>query len=68
MSADIGKGSAGAVSGVMNMGGQVGGAITASLTPALAGHFGWTMPFLVAAGLTAAGALAWLPVAGETID
>ncbi|MGA3236754.1 MAG: MFS transporter [Bryobacteraceae bacterium] len=62
MSADIGKTSAGAVSGVMNMGGQMGGAITASLTPALAGHFGWTTPFLVAAGLTAAGALAWLPV------
>jgi ACS family glucarate transporter-like MFS transporter len=62
MSADIGKSSAGAVSGVMNMGGQIGGAITASLTPALAGHFGWTTPFLVAAGLTAAGALAWLPV------
>jgi ACS family glucarate transporter-like MFS transporter len=66
MSADIGKGSAGAVSGVMNMGGQIGGAITASLTPALAGHFGWTVPFLVAAGLTTAGALAWLPVKGET--
>jgi ACS family glucarate transporter-like MFS transporter len=33
MSADIGKGSAGTVSGVMNMGGQVGGAITASFTP-----------------------------------
>jgi ACS family glucarate transporter-like MFS transporter len=62
MSADIGKGSAGSVSGVMNMGGQIGGAITASLTPALASHFGWTTPFLVAAGLTAAGALAWLPV------
>lgn len=62
MSADIGKTSAGAVSGVMNMGGQMGGAITASMTPALAGHFGWTTPFLVAAGLTAAGALAWLPV------
>ncbi len=62
MSADIGKSSAGAVSGVMNMGGQIGGAITASLTPVLADRFGWTMPFLVAAGLTAAGALAWLPV------
>jgi ACS family glucarate transporter-like MFS transporter len=46
----------------MNMGGQIGGAITASLTPALASHFGWTTPFMVAAGLTAAGALAWLPV------
>jgi MFS transporter, ACS family, glucarate transporter len=62
MSADIGKSSAGSVSGAMNMGGQIGGAITASLTPALASHFGWTTPFMVAAGLTAAGALAWLPV------
>ena len=60
MSADIGKRSAGSVSGVMNMGGQIGGAITASLTPVIANHFGWTASFLVAAGLCAAGALAWL--------
>lgn len=60
MSADIGKRSAGSVSGVMNMGGQIGGAITASLTPAIAGRFGWTASFWVAAGLSAAGAVAWL--------
>lgn len=62
VSADIGKRSAGAVSGTMNMGGQVGGVVTASLTPAIANHFGWSASFLVAAALCAAGALAWLPV------
>jgi ACS family glucarate transporter-like MFS transporter len=61
-SADIGKRSAGAVSGIMNMGAQVGGAVTSSLTPAIANRFGWAASFLVAAALCAAGALAWLPV------
>jgi MFS transporter, ACS family, glucarate transporter len=60
MSADIGKRSAGTVSGVMNMGAQIGGAVTASLTPLIANRFGWTASFLVAAGWTAAGAVAWL--------
>ena len=68
MSADIGKRSAGSVSGVMNMGGQIGGAITASLTPAIAGRFGWKAAFLVAAGLTLAGAIAWLFVQPEAAD
>ena len=62
VSADIGKASAGSVSGVMNMGGQLGGALTASLTPAIANRFGWTASFLVASGLCVAGALAWLLV------
>ena len=59
---DIGQRSAGALSGTMNMGGQFGGVVTASLTPAIANHFGWSGSFLVAAVLCAAGALAWLPV------
>src|SRR5450432_1779671 len=33
LSADIAGGSAGSVSGFMNMGGQIGGAVTGSLTP-----------------------------------
>ncbi len=65
VSADIGRDSAGSVSGIMNMGGQLGGALTASLTPAIASHFGWTASFLVAACLCVAGALAWLPVQPE---
>lgn len=65
VSADIGKRSAGSVSGVMNMGGQFGGALTASLTPYIGSHVGWNPSFLVAAGLCACGALAWLLVQPE---
>jgi ACS family glucarate transporter-like MFS transporter len=65
VSADIGGKSAGTVSGVMNMGAQFGGVVTASLTPAIASRFGWTTSFLVAAGLCSAGALAWLLVHPE---
>jgi ACS family glucarate transporter-like MFS transporter len=60
--ADIGRASSGSVSGLMNMGGQMGGAITASLTPAIASRYGWTASFAVAAVLSALGALAWLLV------
>ncbi|HEX4230489.1 MAG TPA: MFS transporter [Bryobacteraceae bacterium] len=62
MTADIGKTSAGTVSGIMNMGGQMGGALTATLTPAIAGRFGWMASFLVAAALCVLGGLAWIPV------
>lgn len=54
--------SAGSVSGVMNMGNQIGGAVTASLTPIIAKHFGWETSFFVAAGLCAVGAMLWLLV------
>jgi ACS family glucarate transporter-like MFS transporter len=60
VSADIAGSSAGSVSGLMNMGAQVGGATTASLTPWIADHFGWTASFLVAAGVCLAGSIAWL--------
>ncbi|HVP48451.1 MAG TPA: MFS transporter [Bryobacteraceae bacterium] len=65
VSADIGGKSAGSVSGVMNMGGQLGGALTASLTPWIARQFGWTQSFLVAAGLCALGSAAWMVVHPE---
>jgi MFS transporter, ACS family, glucarate transporter len=65
VSADIGKKSAGSVSGFMNMGGQLGGALTASLTPAIASRFGWTVSFLTAACLCVAGALAWIAILPE---
>jgi ACS family glucarate transporter-like MFS transporter len=53
---------AGVVSGTMNMGCQIGGAVTASLTPLIAAHFGWEASFLAATILAALGALAWLAV------
>jgi len=65
VTADIAGKSAGTVSGLMNMGAQVGGAVTASMTPWIADHFGWTASFLVAACLCFTGALAWLFVNPE---
>jgi MFS transporter, ACS family, glucarate transporter len=62
VTADLGGSSAGTVSGVMNMGNQMAGALTATLTPWIAAHFGWTSSFLVAASLCLAGAVAWLLV------
>jgi len=66
VTADIAGESAGVVSAVMNMGAQIGGALTASLTPWIALRFGWTTSFLVAALLATAGAIAWLGVDPET--
>ena len=65
VSADIAGENAGIVSAVMNMGAQIGGAVTASLTPWIAQRFGWTTSFLMAAVLSAAGAIAWLAVDPE---
>ena len=62
VTADIGAASSGSVSGFMNMGAQLGGAVTASLTPAVAARYGWTASFYVAAVLAAFGAAAWLAV------
>jgi ACS family glucarate transporter-like MFS transporter len=62
---DIAGTQAGPVSGFMNMANQIGGAVTSSLTPIIAKHFGWTASFLVAAALCASGALAWLLVDPE---
>ena len=54
--------SAGSVSGLMNMGGQVGAAVTAYMTPLIAKHFGWGTSFFSAAMLCGVGALLWLSV------
>jgi MFS transporter, ACS family, glucarate transporter len=62
VSADIAGPSAGAVSGLMNMGAQLGGVVTASLTPWIAIHYGWSMSFAVAGALCVLGALAWLAI------
>jgi MFS transporter, ACS family, glucarate transporter len=60
IAADIAGPNTGVVSGVMNMGAQVAGAITSSLTPWIAAQFGWTMAFYVAAAMAVVGAVAWL--------
>src|ERR1700731_1413746 len=62
VTADIAGASSGWVSGFMNMGNQIGAALTASLTPWIAARFGWTTSFLVAAALCLVGAVSWLVV------
>lgn len=60
LSADLGGNSAGLVSGVMNMGCQLGGVCTAALTPVIARSFGWTASFTVTAAVCLVGAVAWI--------
>jgi ACS family glucarate transporter-like MFS transporter len=62
VTADIAGQYVSVVSAVMNMGGQVGGACTASLTPLIAAHFGWNMSFVTAAAIATLGALAWIAI------
>jgi ACS family glucarate transporter-like MFS transporter len=62
VTADIAGASSGSVSGFMNMGNQMGAALTTSLTPWIAARFGWTTSFLVAAALCLVGAVIWLAV------
>ena len=65
VSADIGKKSAGSVSGLMNMGAQMGSVFSGSLTPFIGKYLGWNMSFLVAAVLCAGGAVAWFFVSAN---
>lgn len=60
LSADWGKGSAGSVSGFMNMGAQMGSTMTAMTTPAIADRFGWTAAFLTSAAFCVVSGLLWL--------
>lgn len=62
VTADFAGDYTGPASGAMNMGCQIGGAITASVTPLIAMHFGWIASFMTAAALAALGGLAWLLV------
>ncbi|HWW96518.1 MAG TPA: MFS transporter, partial [Edaphobacter sp.] len=66
VTADIAGPHAGVVSAIMNMGAQIGGAVTTTLTPWLAQRFGWTAAFLAAALLGIAGAIAWIGIDPET--
>jgi MFS transporter, ACS family, glucarate transporter len=59
VTADLAGKSSGSVSGFMNMANQLAGTLTASLTPYLGSHYGWTASFAVASALAALGALAW---------
>jgi ACS family glucarate transporter-like MFS transporter len=65
VSADIAGPSSGVFSSMVNMGGQIGAALTATLTAWIAQRFGWETSFDVAAALALVGALCWLTVHPE---
>jgi ACS family glucarate transporter-like MFS transporter len=65
VSVDIAGNSSGVFSSMINMGGQIGGAVTASLTPWIAQHYGWTTSFAIAAVLAVVGGICWLTVHPE---
>jgi ACS family glucarate transporter-like MFS transporter len=65
VSTDIAGRSSGIFSSMVNMGGQIGGAICASLTPWIAQRFGWTTSFAIAAALAVVGAICWTTVHPE---
>ena len=65
VTAGLAGSSSGSVSGFMNMGAQIGGMVTASLTPFIASRLGWAASFLVAAALCLFGALCWMIVDPE---
>ena len=65
VSNDIAGDSSGVFSSMVNMGGQIGGAITASLTPWIAQRFGWTASFGTAAALAIVAAICWTMVHPE---
>lgn len=59
VSIDIAGRRSGIFSSIVNMGGQIGGAVTASLTPWIAQKFGWSTSFGVAACFAVVGAVCW---------
>jgi ACS family glucarate transporter-like MFS transporter len=60
--ADIAGENTSVLAGVINMGGQIGGAVTASLTPWIARQYSWEAAFATAAVLAIVGAVTWLAV------
>jgi ACS family glucarate transporter-like MFS transporter len=65
VSVDLAGRSSGLFSSIVNMGGQIGGAVTASLTPWIAQRAGWTSSFGLAAFFAIAAAVCWLFVHPE---
>jgi MFS transporter, ACS family, glucarate transporter len=59
VAADYGGPHTGVISGLVNMGGQIAGAVTATATPWFATHFGWSTAFYVAAGVAFICSFAW---------
>ncbi|MBT9332657.1 MFS transporter [Acidipila sp. 4G-K13] len=65
VSVDIAGNNSGVFSSMINMGAQIGGAVTASLTPWIAQRYGWTTSFAIAAALAIFSAVCWMTVHPE---
>jgi ACS family glucarate transporter-like MFS transporter len=65
VSVDIAGNNSGVFSSIINMGAQIGGAVTASLTPWIAQRYGWTTSFAIAAALAVFSAICWMTVHPE---
>lgn len=59
---EIAGSNSGVFSSIVNMGGQIGGAVTAALTPWIARRYGWPTTFTVAAVLAIVSAAFWITV------
>jgi ACS family glucarate transporter-like MFS transporter len=59
---DLSKAHAGTLSGLMNMGANIGGAISPTLTPWIAQHWGWPVSLGVAALIAMIGGILWLNI------
>ncbi len=59
VAADFGGPYTGVISGLVNMGGQIAGAVTATATPWFASKYGWETAFYVAAGISFVCAFFW---------
>lgn len=59
---DLSHEHSGALSGLMNMGANLGGTISPTLTPLIGERWGWPVALTVAAGLAFLGGLLWLGV------
>jgi len=59
---DLSKAHAGTLSGLMNTGANIGGAISPSLTPWIAAHWGWPVSLGTAALIAIIGGLMWLKI------
>lgn len=62
VSVEIAGDNSGLYSSIVNMGGQIGGAVTAALTPWIAQNYGWETTFTVAAALAVISAGCWILV------
>jgi len=59
---DLSTSHAGSLSGLMNMGANIGGAVSPTLTPWIAEHWGWPVSLSVAAIVALIGGVLWLKI------